>query len=93
MISHISHTEMYMKEVHSLACDGNATPVVVKETPSTALVDARNGLGSVRKTFFSLCTYVVNIICYFQVAGTFCMQLAIEKAKKTGIAWVTCART
>ena len=37
-----------MKEVQSLACDGNATPVVVKEMPSTALVDARNGLGSVR---------------------------------------------
>lgn len=37
-----------MNEVRTLACDGNATPVVVKETPSTALVDAQNGLGSVR---------------------------------------------
>lgn len=74
---HYSHglnrLEMYMKEVQSTACDGNATPVVVKETPSTALVDARNGLGS--------------------VAGTFCMELAIEKAKKTGLAWVTCAHS
>lgn len=74
---HYSHglnrLEMYMTEVHLRSCDGNATPVVVKETPSTALVDAQNGLGS--------------------VAGTFCMQLAIEKAKKTGIAWVTCAHS
>jgi len=37
-----------MAEVRSLACDGNATPVIVKETPSTALIDAQNGLGSVR---------------------------------------------
>ena len=43
---------MYMKEVHSRACDGNATPVVVKETPSTALVDARNSLGSVRGVIY-----------------------------------------
>ena len=40
-----------MKEVQTLACDGNATPVVVKEMPSTALVDAQNGLGSVRMIF------------------------------------------
>ena len=42
-----------MKEVQSLACDGSATPVVVKETPSTALVDARNGLGSVRVILYN----------------------------------------
>lgn len=36
-----------MTEVHLRSCDGNAMPVVVKETPSTALVDAQNGLGSV----------------------------------------------
>ena len=46
---------MYMKEVQSTACDGNATPVIVKETPSTALVDARNGLGSVS---------VISVVCY-----------------------------
>lgn len=77
-----------MKEVHTHACDGNATPIVVKETPSTALVDARNGLGSVSV----ICVMFICEYLFPQVAGTFCMQLAIEKAKKTGIAWITCAR-
>ena len=47
--------EMYMKEVQSTACDGNATPVFVKETPSTALVDVQNGLESVN---------VISVVCY-----------------------------
>ena len=38
---------MYIKEVKTKVCDGNATPTVLRETPSTAFVDARNGLGSV----------------------------------------------
>ena len=42
-----TYIEMYIKEVKTKACDGNATPTIVKETSSTAFVDARNGLGSV----------------------------------------------
>lgn len=29
-------------------------------------------------------------VLMFKVVGTFCMDLAIEKAKKMGVAWVTC---
>ena len=39
--------EMYCREVASGRCDGAATPRVVKETTATALVDGRNGIGSV----------------------------------------------
>ena len=38
---------MYCREVASGQCDGAATPRVVKETVATALVDGRNGIGSV----------------------------------------------
>lgn len=48
---HYSHglnrLEMYSNEICNGQCDGMATPVVVKETPATALVDARNGIGTV----------------------------------------------
>ncbi len=48
---HYSHglnrLEMYAKEILNKQCDGMITPVVVKETCATALVDARNGIGTV----------------------------------------------
>jgi len=72
---HFSHgmnrLEMYLNDCNTKICDGNATPTVLKESVSTALVDGRNGLGP--------------------VVGNFCMDLAIAKAKETGIGWV-CAR-
>ena len=40
--------EMYVKEVSGGLCDSKATPIIVKETPGTAFVDGRNGIGSVR---------------------------------------------
>ena len=39
--------EMYVREVSRGLCDSKATPVIVKETPGTAFVDGRNGIGSV----------------------------------------------
>lgn len=43
--------EMYVQDVTSAICDGNATPVVVKDKFSTALVDGRNTLGPVVGNF------------------------------------------
>lgn len=71
---HFSHglnrLDMYVKEIESGICDGQAAPEVVQETPATAFVDGKNGIGP--------------------VVGTFCMDLAIKKAKTVGIAWVNC---
>jgi len=47
----------------------DAKPTIEKETPSTAAINANNGLG--------------------QPAGSFAMNLAIEKAKDTGLGFVT----
>lgn len=47
----------------------NTKPEIIQEAPSTAAIDAKNGLG--------------------QPAGYFAMNLAIEKAQKTGIGVVT----
>lgn len=50
---HYSHglnrLEMYATELLDVPCrcDGGITPVVMKETCATALVDARNGIGTV----------------------------------------------
>lgn len=48
---HYSHglnrLEMYARELSEGRCDGMATPTVDKETCATALVDAKNGLGTV----------------------------------------------
>lgn len=38
---------MYCKDLESGLCDGTATPRIVKETTSTALVDGQNGIGPV----------------------------------------------
>ena len=48
---HYSHglnrLEMYVNELLDGKCDGKITPVILKETPATAYVDARNGIGMV----------------------------------------------
>lgn len=36
-----------------------------------------------------VCANIDNELC-LQVAGKFCMELAIKKAKEVGVAWVTC---
>lgn len=48
---HYSHglnrLEMYAKELLNNQCDGKITPDILNETPATAYVDARNGIGMV----------------------------------------------
>jgi LDH2 family malate/lactate/ureidoglycolate dehydrogenase len=60
---------MYVQDISTKICDGNAIPTIEKEKFSTALVNGQNSLGP--------------------VVGNFCMNLAIEKAKKHGVGWVT----
>lgn len=45
---------MYCNEIESGQCDGKVTPQIVKETEATALVDGRNGIGSV-----SVCVLII----------------------------------
>nr|CAH0101114.1 unnamed protein product [Daphnia galeata] len=70
---HYSHglnrLEMYVQDISTKICDGNAIPTIEKDKYSTALVNGQNSLGP--------------------VVGNFCMNLAIEKAKKFGVGWVT----
>lgn len=48
---HYSHglnrLEMYSGELLNKQCDGAATPLILKETPATAYVNAQNGIGTV----------------------------------------------
>ena len=37
----------YVQDLTSKKCDGAATPVIVKQSAGTALVDGRNGIGPV----------------------------------------------
>lgn len=67
----LNRLEMYVNDMVKKVCAGDATPVIIKESVSTALVDGKNGLGP--------------------VVGNFCMDLAIQKAKQTGVGWV-CAK-
>lgn len=73
---HYSHgmnrLEMYINDLHKNSTDGMTKPKILNETPATAWVDGKNGLGA--------------------VVGNFCMDLAIDKAKKTGVG-VVCARS
>ncbi|XP_023163393.1 uncharacterized protein LOC111594362 isoform X2 [Drosophila hydei] len=52
---HFSHgmnrLEMYINDLAINSTDGAITPVVLKETPATAWVDGRNGLGAVVGNF------------------------------------------
>lgn len=48
---HFSHgmnrLEMYINDLQLSATDGSAVPTIINETPATAWVDGRNGLGAV----------------------------------------------
>lgn len=72
---HFSHgmnrLEMYINDLMINSTAGGAIPEILKETPATAWVDGKNGLGA--------------------VVGEFCMDLAIKKAKSSGVGWV-CAK-
>lgn len=59
---------MYVNDIQSGACKPNEEPVILKETVSTAWVDAKSVLGA--------------------TSGHFAMDLAIKKARQTGIGWV-----
>ena len=53
-------SEMYVKEVESGMCDGQVSPIVVQETPATAFVDGRSGMGPVSLCLgFAGCIYDV----------------------------------
>lgn len=64
-----SNPEMYVQDISTKICDGNAVPTILQDKYSTALVNGQNSLGP--------------------VVGNFCMKLAIEKAKKYGVGWIT----
>ena len=64
---------MYVQDISTNICDGNAVPTIMNDKFSTALVNGQNSLGP--------------------VVGNFCMKLAIEKAKKYGVGWVTANST
>ncbi|KAH3759296.1 malate dehydrogenase [Pelomyxa schiedti] len=64
----LNRLDMYVTELLSPDMTKGVEPVVMNETPGTAVVDGRGGLGG----------YV----------GTFCMNLAIQKARTNGIAMV-----
>uniref|UniRef100_A0A1I8I057 Malate dehydrogenase n=3 Tax=Macrostomum lignano TaxID=282301 RepID=A0A1I8I057_9PLAT len=69
---HYSHglnrLDMYIKDVETDVTAATGNPVILKEGPSTGLVDGQNLLGP--------------------VVGKFAMQLAIDKAKQSGVGWV-----
>ncbi|XP_028166929.1 uncharacterized protein LOC114357507 isoform X1 [Ostrinia furnacalis] len=72
-LGHPSHglnrLEMYVNDIVSGACQPNNEPKILKESPSTAWIDANNVLGA--------------------TASHFAMDVAISKAKNTGVGWVT----
>lgn len=72
-LGHPSHglnrLELYVNDIVKGACQPNNEPKVLKESASTAWVDANNVLGA--------------------TASHFGMDLAIKKARDTGVGWVT----
>ncbi|KAM3956669.1 putative oxidoreductase YjmC isoform 1-T2 [Aphomia sociella] len=72
-LGHPSHgmnrLEMYINDILKGSCEPNNEPEVLKESASTAWVDANNVLGA--------------------TASHFAMDLAIKKARHTGVGWVT----
>lgn len=73
---HYSHglnrLHMYVNELRAGTADGCAVPRIVRESPATAWVDARNALGA--------------------VAGNWCMDVAMAKARSVGVGLVCCRR-
>ncbi|CAG9863379.1 unnamed protein product [Phyllotreta striolata] len=59
----------YINDIRKRLCLPNALPEIIMETESTAVVDGKNGLGT--------------------VIAMFCMNLAIKKAAKGGVSYVT----
>lgn len=74
---HYSHglnrLDMYVNDIKNATTAKDGDPVILKQSPGTALVDGQNLLGP----------YV----------GKFCMNIAIEKAKKIGIGLVAARRS
>ncbi|CAG9563787.1 unnamed protein product [Danaus chrysippus] len=72
-LGHPSHglnrLEYYVNDILSGGCQPNNQPKILKQSPSTAWVDAQNVLGA--------------------TVSHFAMDIAIEKAKQTGVGWVT----
>jgi len=74
---HYSHglnrLDYYVDDIAKGNNEVNKEPEVIKQGPSTALVNGNNCLGP--------------------VVGTMCIDLAIEKAKASGIGWVSAQRS
>ncbi|KAL0869644.1 hypothetical protein ABMA27_005894 [Loxostege sticticalis] len=72
-LGHPSHglnrLEMYINDILSGACQPNNEPKILKESASTAWIDANNVLGA--------------------TVSHFAMDVAVTKAKSTGVGWVT----
>ncbi|XP_075981473.1 putative oxidoreductase YjmC isoform X2 [Anticarsia gemmatalis] len=64
----LNRLEMYVNDIKSGNCEPNNDPEILKETQSTAWIDAKNVLGA--------------------TVSHFAMDLAISKAKNTGVGWV-----
>mgnify|MGYP002379171484 CR=1 FL=1 len=64
---------MYVNDIKNGTTAKDGDPIILKQSPGTALVDGQNLLGP----------YV----------GKFCMNIAIEKAKKVGIGLVAARRS
>ncbi|XP_026763494.2 uncharacterized oxidoreductase YjmC-like isoform X1 [Galleria mellonella] len=65
----LNRLELYINDIIKGACQPNNQPKVLKQSASTAWVDANNVLGA--------------------TASHFGMDLAIKKARDTGVGWVT----
>ncbi|CAK1553023.1 unnamed protein product [Leptosia nina] len=72
-LGHPSHglnrLELYVNDILSGACAPNNEPKILKQTASTAWVDANNVLGA--------------------TVSHFAMDIAMKKAKETGVGWVS----
>ena len=45
---------------------------------------------SVYHNSYSNCSYYKYYLHFFKASSNFCMDLAMKKAKETGVGWVTC---
>lgn len=65
----LTFTEKCVNDINEKVCEPNNEPVIIKESRSTAWVDARNCLGA--------------------TSSQLGVDLAVTKAKDTGIGWVS----
>lgn len=92
---------MYVHDIQNKTCLADGTPTVVKDSPSTALVDGQNLLGqfdccnrwmpSFNMIVFGSC--LIQTLFLGPVVGHFAMDLAIRKAKETGVGWIAAKGT